>query len=154
VGQCQVLALLVALAALAIPASGAFLSVEGSSPVSYGFLGAVSLYDFVPVLMLVGALGLLVSGVRGRDTGRRGVGATAGAVLALAGAVLAIAYFGSAYQLRAGGQFAFDIDGAPVDWTFTRIALVGSLAAAGVLCASVLMLAVTWLTGRRTGVDR
>ena len=153
VQQRQVLALLLALGALTIPVAGAIL-YSGTAPGgSFAFMGSVSLYDFLPVLMLVGALGLLVV-LTGGDAPRTGVAAATAVVVVLAAGVLALGYFGAAYQLRPGGMFSFSADGQRAGWTFSRIAVVGSMVVTGALCTWVLVLAGTWMTDRPTGATR
>lgn len=153
VQQRQVLALLLALGALVSPVSGAVL-YGGTDPIAtFVFVGAISLNDFIPVLMLVGAFGLLIV-VQEGGAPRTGIATAVAVLVALAGGVLALGYFGSAYELRAGGDFAFSTDGERADWTFTRLALVGSLVITGVLCTWVLVLAGAWMTDRRRGDAR
>lgn len=151
----EALALLLAFGALAIPVAGAALSSNVAMPRSdYLFFGAISYYDFVPVLMLVGAFGLLVIGADGR-AGSPTVRATStAAVVALAAAVLAVAYVASAYELRAGGPFDGDAAGVLVGWSAERVVTVASFVATGVLCAVVLAMAVKWMSERNAGATR
>ncbi|HWJ60360.1 MAG TPA: hypothetical protein VNS19_00195 [Acidimicrobiales bacterium] len=146
------LALLLAFGALAIPVAGAALTSAVSMPGgSQLALGAVSSYDFLPVLMLVGALGILVIGADGRSDAASARASSAGVVVVLASGLLALAYLVSAYQLRAGGPFDGDASGEVVGWSFTRVTAVGSLLVTGVLCATVLALAARWIGERKAG---
>ena len=156
VQQRQVMALLLATTALALPLSGAALFGgfdDGASGSAYLFLGAVSVQDFVPVLMLVGAFGLLVASSGPADERSSLASFVAGVVLA-AGATLALAYVGSAYHLRAGGPFGFDERGAASGWTTVRLVTVASMVVTGVLCAAVAAQAAVWIGERKTELVR
>ncbi|WP_421120238.1 hypothetical protein ACE2AJ_02580 [Aquihabitans daechungensis] len=154
--QRQVLALLLAVTALAVPLSGAALfggTAAVGSDNAFLFLGAVSHHDFVPVLMLVGAFGLLVGATEGgRDASSLAVPA-AGVVVA-AGATLALAHLGTAYHLRPGGAFGMGDGGQEMGWSFVRFATVGSLVVTGVLCGAVVVQVGTWISQRKTGMVR
>jgi hypothetical protein len=153
--QRQVLALLLALTALALPVSGAVIFGGVAAPGSgsgFVFLGAVSVQDFVPVLLLVGALGILVTSSAGA-AGRTTVGQVAAGVTLLAGAVLAVAHLGTAYHLRAGGAFDLDAGGGS-GWVAQRIVAVATMLAAGVLCGAVAIQAAMWMGERKREVLR
>lgn len=155
VHQRVVLALLLGATALVLPLSGAVLygSADASgSGTAWLFLGAVSIQDFVPLLALVGSLGILV--VAGGSGARTGLATfTAGMVLA-AGATLALAYFGAAWSLRAHGPFGLDESGEAAGWTAVRVATVASLAVAGALCGWVAAQAGVWIGEDRSVAER
>lgn len=145
--QRQVLALLLGLGALGIPVAGAIEFGGTPSGSEFAFLGATSLYDFVPVLMLVASLGILVIATAGPGVPRSSLAVTTGTVVALAGGVLALAYAGAAFSLRAGGPFGVGTAG-DFGWSPLRVTVVGSMLVTGVVCGSVAYLAVTWLRER------
>ena len=152
--QREVLALLLAFGALAIPVAGAALTSGFSMPSGdWLTLGAVSYYDVLPVLMLVGSFGMLVIGAEGRTTSAGVRAGTVTVLVVLASAVLTFAYFGAAFQLRAGGPFDGGASGELVGWSFTRVATVASFAVLGALCATVLAMATRWI-GERKDVAR
>jgi hypothetical protein len=148
--QREVFALLLATTAVALPVSGALLYGAADLGEGIPFLGAVSRSDFVPVLMLVGALALLV-GTSGEDARSRLARSAAGMVIA-AGVILTAAYVGSAYHLRPGGSFSTGATGEPIGWSVSRLSLVGSLLATGAVCTVVGALAIRWL-GERLGSE-
>jgi hypothetical protein len=148
--QREVLGLLLAVAALVLPLSGAALSSGFAMPgVDWWTLGAVSQYDFLPVLLLVGAFGVLVVVGDGRSSAGSARSRGTAMVVVLAAAVLAVAYVGAAFQLRAGGPFDGDPSGDVVGWSASRVTAVGSLLVLGTLCATVLAMAVRWISERK-----
>jgi len=154
--QRQVFALLLAIAALVVPLSGAALyggTAAFGSDTAFLFLGAISQSDFVPVLMLVGAFGILVAsaGAAPRSTSLEVFSA---GVIVAAGATLALGYLGSAYHLRPGGAFGMAEGGTSGEWSSARLLTVGSLVVTGVLCGVVVLQAGTWIGQRTNGTAR
>lgn len=144
------LALLLAFSALVLPVCGATLTSGFSMPgIDWWTLGAISQYDFLPVLLLVGAFGLLVVTGEGRTGAASSQATSTAVVLALAACVLGFAYVGSAFQLRAGGPFDVGASGNLEGWSATRVMTVASLLLLGVVCAAVLVMAVRWMTERK-----
>lgn len=147
--QRTILALVLALGALVIPVSGALLYGGVASGSEFVFLGATSQYDFVPVLMLVGALGVLVMTTGGAGAVRSPLATATAATVAVAGGLLVLAYFGTAFSLRAGGPFGIGASG-DFGWSTLRLINVATVSATGVMCGAVAVLAVTWLRERPT----
>jgi len=149
--QRQVLGLLLAATALIIPVSGAALysgtSFAGGNAL---VLGAVGVYDTVPVLMLLGALALVV--VSGPGPNARVATITVGLVLA-ASAVLTVGYLGTAYELRPDGPFDVAGDGSSMTgWSGGRLSTIVSLGVIGLLCTTAFGYGVRWMAGRKETV--
>ncbi len=139
------LALLLALGGSAIPAAGAALYSGVTPTAGDGLtLGAITSYDTIPVLMLVGALAIVVLGDEQRTGPASAPARAAALVTAIGGLLLGLAYLRGAYVLRSGGAWSVDSDGQPVGWTLLRITNVASFIVTGVVCLTSAALAGRW----------
>ncbi len=146
--QRQVLALLLAIAALVVPVSGALVYAglldgmeDGPSRVVVPFMGAANSSDLLGPALLAGALGLGVLALRGRAD--RPV-----VSVPMLGTILVVAALsqGSAFLVTAIDLLTEWTYGLPGDaWQAVRWSTAARLVVQALLCAAVAAFSIRWL---------
>ncbi|MCU1369466.1 MAG: hypothetical protein JWO77_660 [Ilumatobacteraceae bacterium] len=145
--QRQILALLLAIAALTLPVAGAVLyhDVFGPDPAQSAwlvlFMGAANQSDLLGPVLLAGAVGLgvlVVRGERGADAVPRSLLAS---LLVIAAVVQGAAFAVGAFDLATSDVYDIPSTGA---WTAAQWSIVARFVIQAVVCATVIAFGMRW----------